>query len=168
MLHLSRAAPHRLVVQRYSDSTYKTVAAQSQSTAVTVDRVALSFVERTEGAAHLLLAQYQDGGLAGASRPLHAGDIVTLYATGLGKKAQTFAEGAAPKATSAAVESIQIQVQGLAAQITYAGVQSQYPGFDQITVVIPKYTLPAGKSTATFQISAPSAGQTMQYEINAN
>jgi uncharacterized protein (TIGR03437 family) len=158
---------HQFVVQRYSDSTYKTVAAQSQPAAITVDRVALSLVERTEASASLLLAQYPDGGLAGAVRPLHAGDTVILYGTGLGKKAQTFAEGAAPKAASAAVESIQIQVQGLPAQVAYAGAQSQYPGFDQITVVLPKYTLPAGKATVTFQITAPSANQTLQYEVNA-
>jgi uncharacterized protein (TIGR03437 family) len=90
-----------------------------------------------------------------------------LYLTGLGRKAQTFAEGAAPKTTSNAAEPIQILVQGQPAQILYAGVQPQYPGLDQITLRLPQYTLAAGETTAKFQIIAPSAGQTLRYEINS-
>ena len=59
-------------------------------------------------------------------------------------------------------------MQGQAAKVLYAGVQSQYPGLDQITVQLPAYTLPAGKKTVTIQISAPSTGQTLSYEVNSN
>ena len=159
---------HQVVVQRYTDTGYKTLGAQSQTFAFTIDRVAMAFVERKDGTSTVLLAQLPDGSLAGSSRPLRAGDIATLYLTGLGRKAQTFAEGAAPKVASAAVESIQISVQGLAAKVLYDGVQSQYPGLDQINVQIPAYTLPSDKKTATIQISAPSAGQTISYELAAN
>jgi uncharacterized protein (TIGR03437 family) len=66
------------------------------------------------------------------------------------------------------VETIVITVQGQTAKVLYAGVQSQYPGLDQITVQLPAYTLPAGKTTATIKISAPSTGQTLSYEVNSN
>jgi uncharacterized protein (TIGR03437 family) len=158
---------HQLVVQRYTDTTYKQLAAQSQPFSFTVVRVSMAFVERTDGAVTLLLAQYADGGYAGSARPLHALDSITLYLTGLGRMAQTFAEGAAPKTASAAVESIQILVQGQPAQVTYAGVQPQFPGFDQINLRLPNYTLAAGQSTVAFQITAPSTGQTLSYTINA-
>jgi uncharacterized protein (TIGR03437 family) len=158
---------HQLVVQRYTDSTYKQLATQSQPFSFTVGKVSMAFVERTEGKASLLLAQYLDGGYAGTARPLHPADYVVLYLTGLGRKAQTFAEGAAPKTTSNATEPIQILVQGQPAQILYAGVQPQYPGFDQINLRLPNYTLPAGQSTVKFQITAPSAGQTLNYTIDA-
>jgi len=59
-------------------------------------------------------------------------------------------------------------VQGQAAKVLYAGVQPQYPGLDQITVQLPNYTLPAGKTTATIQIGAPSTGQTVSYEMASN
>jgi len=159
---------HQMVVQRYTDTGYKQLAAQSQASPLTVDRVAMAFVEWTDGAATKLVAQYADGGLAGSARPLRPGDAIALYLTGLGRKAQTFAEGAAPKTTSAAVESIQILVQGLAAKVLYAGVQPQYPGLDQITLQLPAYTLPAGKKTVTIQIAAPSTGQTVSYEVDSN
>jgi uncharacterized protein (TIGR03437 family) len=159
---------HQMVVQRYTDTGYKQLAAQSQASPLTVDRVAMAFVEWKDGAATKLVAQYADGGLAGSARPLRPGDAIALYLTGLGRKAKAFAEGTAPKTTSAAVESIQILVQGLAAKVLYAGVQPQYPGLDQITLQLPAYTLPAGKKTVTIQIAAPSTGQTVSYEMDSN
>jgi uncharacterized protein (TIGR03437 family) len=158
---------HQLVVQRYIDTGYKTLAAQSQPFSFTVVRISMAFLERTDGALTVLLAQYADGGFAGSARPLHAGDAITLYLTGLGRTAQTFAEGAAPKTASSAVESIQINVQGQPAQVSYTGVQPQYPGFDQVNLKLPNYTLTAGQSTVTFQITAPSTGQTLNYTIAA-
>jgi uncharacterized protein (TIGR03437 family) len=161
------AGAHQLVAQRYTDTGYKQLAAASQPYAFTVDKASLAFVERTEGFTRLPAAQYPDGGFAGPARPLHAGDTVVLYLTGLGRKAQTFAEGAAPNKTSSATEPIQATVQGLPAQVLYDGVQPQYPGLDQINLKLPQYPAPAGKATATIQISVPSTGQTVKYEVNS-
>ena len=158
---------HQLVVQRYTDTTYKQLAAQSQPFSFTVVGISMAFVERTDANVTILLAQYADGGFAGSARPLHAGDAITLYLTGLGRVAQTFAEGAAPKTASSAVATIQIRVQGQPVQVTYAGVQPQYPGFDQVNLKLPSYTLTAGQSSVTFQITAPSTGQTLSYTIAA-
>jgi len=127
----------------------------------------MAFLERTDGAATVLLAQYSDGAFAGAARPLHAADAITLYLTGLGRVAGTFADGAAPKVASSAVASVQVLVQGQPAQVTYAGVQPQYPGFDQINLKLPNYTLAAGQSTLTFQITAPATAQTLSYTLPA-
>ena len=161
------AGSHQIAVLRYTDTTYKQLAAQGQPLAFTVGRIALAFVERTAAAGAILAAQYLDGGYADSTRPLNAGDYVVLYLTGLGRTAQTFPDGAAPKTTSSAVESVQVQVQGLAAQILYAGVQPQYPGLDQITLQVPQYTLPAGASVVTFQIAAPATGQVLSYSAAA-
>jgi uncharacterized protein (TIGR03437 family) len=158
---------HQLVVQRYTDTTYKTLAAQSQPFSFSVIGISMAFVERADGASTVLLAQYADGGFAGSARPLHAGDAITLYLTGLGRVAQTFTEGAAPKVASSAVASVQILVQGQLAQVTYAGVQPQFPGFDQINLKLPNYTLTAGQSSVTFQITAPATGQTLTYTLTA-
>jgi uncharacterized protein (TIGR03437 family) len=162
------AGAHQIVVVRYTDTTYKQVAAQSQPLAFTAGAAAMAFVERTAATRTLLAAQYLDGGFVDASRPLHASDYVVLYLTGLGRTAQVFADGAAPKTTSPALVTVQIQVQGLAAQISYAGVQPQYPGLDQITLQMPKYTLSQGQSLVTFQIATPATGQTLRYDLDAN
>jgi len=162
------AGTHLVVVQRYTDTTYKQLAAQSQPLQFTVVPVAMAFVERSVGAQTLLAAQYTDGSYVDPARPLHGSDYVVLYLTGLGRTAQVFADGAAPKTTSAALETVQIQVQGLAAQVLYAGVQPQYPGLYQITMQVPKYTLPAGQALVTIQIAAPTTGQILRYSLNAN
>ncbi len=105
--------------------------------------------------------------MAGAARPAHAGEYLVLYLTGLGRKAQTFGEGAAPQRASSAVETVEISVEGQAAQVVYAGVQPQYPGLDQITLRLPQYTLPAGERSIAIQITAPATGQTVRYRLPA-
>lgn len=159
---------HQLVVQHYTDTTYKTMAAQSASFNLTVNPASMAFAERTDGGAQILLAQYTDGSFAGPEKPVLAGNIVTLYLTGLGKTAQTFTEGAAPKAASSAVTPIQVTVQGLPATVLYDGVQPSYPGIDQINLQLPNYTLPAGTTSVTVQFSAPAANQTVAYQLSAN
>jgi uncharacterized protein (TIGR03437 family) len=157
-----------VVVARYVDTTYKQLAAQSQPLGFTVAPIAMAFVERTAATQTLLAAQYLDGGFVDSTRPLHASDYVVLYLTGVGRTAQVFAEGAAPKTTSPALATVQVLVQGLGAQILYAGVQPQYPGLDQITLQMPKYTLAPGQSLVTLQITAPATGQTLRYDLAAD
>jgi uncharacterized protein (TIGR03437 family) len=161
------AGAHQLTVQRYTDTGYKTMAAQSPSFSLTVNPAAMAFAERTDNGNQILLAQYTDGTFAGSAKPVQAGQILILYLTGLGRTAQTFTEGAAPKTASAAVTPIQVTVQGLTTQVLYDGVQPTYPGIDQINLTVPKYTLPAGTNTVTVQVSAPSANQTITYQLNA-
>jgi uncharacterized protein (TIGR03437 family) len=157
----------QLTVSRYTDTAYKTLAAKSFSFPFSVSRISMAFVERNEDGSKLLVAQYPDGTLAGPARPVRAGDIVTLYLTGLGRKAQTFGEGAAPGRASAAAETIQVQVQGVAARVLYAGTQPSFPGFDQLTLQLPQYALPAGAGAVTVQITAPATGQVLRYELPA-
>ncbi len=69
---------HQMVVQRYTDTGYKQLAAQSQAFPFTVDRVGMAFVEWKDGSVTIVAAQYTDGGLAGSARPLRPGDTVAL------------------------------------------------------------------------------------------
>ena len=157
------AGAHQLVVQRYTTTAYSQLAAQSDSLAFTVDRIAMSFVETAEG----LAVQFPDGGFASAARPVRSGDTLTLYLTGIGKKAQTFAEGAAPARASAAVEQVRVTAQGVAATVSSPGVQPQSPGVDQINIVLPAYTLRAGERAITLDITATATGQTIRYTVPA-
>ena len=157
---------HQLVVVRYADGTYSGIASKSQPLTFTVAKASMAFVEIQDSGHPVLAAQFLDGGFATGTRPAQPGDYLTLYLTGLGRKVQMFPEGAAPGVAAAAVEPIQIQVEGVAAEVPYAGVHPSYPGFDQIVVRLPQYAL-TGKATATIQISAQSASQTVRYEINS-
>jgi uncharacterized protein (TIGR03437 family) len=146
---------HLLVVQRYTDNTYKTVGAQSAAFTLPINRVAMSFAP---------VAQYSDGTFVSAARPVHPGDTIILYATGLGRITQTFSEGAAPKTAALAAESIQVD----AGQILYAGVSPEFPGIDQINLKLPNYTLASGQNSITIQFTAPTANQTVTYTLPAN
>jgi uncharacterized protein (TIGR03437 family) len=52
--------------------------------------------------------------------------------------------------------------------VLYSGVQPQFPGLDQISLRLPQYTLAAGTTTVTLQVTATSTGQTVRYTIGAN
>jgi uncharacterized protein (TIGR03437 family) len=58
-------------------------------------------------------------------------------------------------------------VAGLSAQVVYAGIQPQSPGLDQLTLQLPKYTLLSTATTVTIQITAPTTGKVLNYEIAA-
>jgi uncharacterized protein (TIGR03437 family) len=161
------AGPHTLRVGRYTDSSDTELAAQSLDFAIQVSPVSMDFVEIQSAGSGSLAVQFQDGRFANASQPVKPGDYVSLYLTGLGVTNPEFPDGVAPGTTGQAVTQPQIVVQGAAAQILYAGVQPEYPGLDQIVLQVPQYSLPAGKTTATFTISAPSVSQTVNYEVPA-
>ena len=90
---------------------------------------------------------------------IHSGDLLTIFATGLGRKAQTFSEGAAPGRASASVETVRVTVDGQPATVLYSGVQPQYPGLDQINVRMEKTTRPAVVEIST------SSGQVTRYAL---
>jgi uncharacterized protein (TIGR03437 family) len=137
-----------LKVVRYTDVSATQIAAQNDFYP-TLAPVAIAFLERDDNGTTLLAAQYTDGSFAGSEHPLAPGDIVTLYLTGVGTTVQTFPDGVAPNATSQATAQIEITVEGLSAQILYAGLQPQYPGFDQIVLQLPQYALPRARPPLT-------------------
>jgi uncharacterized protein (TIGR03437 family) len=158
---------HWLRVGRYTDSSDTQLAAQSANFAIQIGAVSMDFVETTDGASPLLAVQYQDGGFAGAARPVAPGDIVTLHLTGLGPTNPAFPDGAAPGAAAAAIQQPESWWKAPRRRSCTRGVQPQYPGLDQIVFEVPQYALAAGKSTATFAIGAPSVSQTVTYEVPA-
>jgi uncharacterized protein (TIGR03437 family) len=129
--------PHQLTVQRYTTTAYSQLAAASEPLAFTVERIAVSVLDA-----------------------VHSGDLLTLFVTGLGRKAQTFSEGAAPARTSAAVETVRVTVDGQPTTLLYCGVQPQYPGLDQINVRMQK----AGRPSVV-EIAATSTGQVVRYTL---
>jgi len=152
---------HQLVVQRYTTTAYTQLAAQSEAFSFTVGRIAMAFVET----AGTVTVQYANGEYASDSRPVHPGDAVVLYLTGLGRKVRTVGEGAAPVSAIGAVEQVKATVEGQPATLSYAGTQPQFPGLDQMILILPKYTLPAGKRTVTLEITAVGTGQSVRYEV---
>ena len=77
-----------------------------------------------------------------ASAPAHAGDIVVLYATGLGRTNYWWASGEVPRSASniLALASLRVLLNGTAIDPTlvlYAGVTPGFPGLYQINFTLP-------------------------------
>jgi uncharacterized protein (TIGR03437 family) len=153
-----------LAVQTFGDAAYSKLLT-SMSIQYTAAASSLVFLEISDSGHPILAAQYQDGGFANATRPAKPGDYLTLYLTGLGPKTKSYPMGAAPGADPS-VETVRISVEGVAATVTYAGSQPQFPGLDQITFQLPRYSLSPGASTGQVQITATSTGQVVPYRLN--
>ena len=72
--------------------------------------------------------------------PAKRGDIVTLYATGLGPTSPSYAAGALPTSASSITGAIQVSIGGAtlpAADVQYAGVSPSYAGLYQINLQLP-------------------------------
>jgi len=79
------------------------------------------------------------GSLAGLnSHPAATGDTITLWATGLGPAAAGAVTGRpSPDASQQTVSLPVILIGGVQAQVTYAGLSTQYVGVYQVNIVIP-------------------------------
>jgi uncharacterized protein (TIGR03437 family) len=84
-----------------------------------------------------ILAAHVDGSPINASSPASAGEIVVLYATGLGSLANAVAEYDWPTTANPTSVPVQADVGGVQATILYAGAAPGYPGVYQVNIVIP-------------------------------
>jgi uncharacterized protein (TIGR03437 family) len=76
-----------------------------------------------------------------SSHPATAGDTITLWATGLGPVANQPADGSAAADTSAqTMNTPVVLIGGAGANVTSAGLSTQYVGIYQLSVVIPSGT----------------------------
>jgi uncharacterized protein (TIGR03437 family) len=98
------------------------------------------------------IAQNQDGTLAQpagsipglTTHPAKVGDVITIYATGLGAVDNPPADGGIPPSgTLARTLTVPIVlVGGISAQVQFSGLQPQFVGVNQVNVFIPN--VPAG------------------------
>jgi uncharacterized protein (TIGR03437 family) len=88
------------------------------------------FTQDSSGSGPASALQASDQSLVTAANPLHAGDAVELYATGLG--ATTSSNG-----FDVAVQQPAVTVGGVACPVTFAGAAPGFEGLDQINCTIP-------------------------------
>ena len=105
------------------------------------------FTQDSSGTGSASALKATDQSLVTASNPLHAGDSVELYATGLGLTSST-------NGFDVAVQQPTVTVGGVACPVTFAGAAPNYVGLDQINC-----TIPAGlASSATVSVVVTSGG----------
>ncbi len=99
------------------------------------------------GAGQQIAALNQDGTLNSLPNPAARGSIISMWATGMGKLTQEFADGQIVSGTAPLVNPPQIWIGGLAAQTTYLG---QAPGLVagaiQINAIVPQSAVPGPNS----------------------
>lgn len=88
------------------------------------------------------VAEHADGSLISPDAPAHGGDIVVLYAAGLGRTVPDVSSGALPQAAATILYASQLQIllngNPLAPEgIYYAGVTPGFAGLYQINLLLP-------------------------------
>jgi uncharacterized protein (TIGR03437 family) len=84
-----------------------------------------------------VLGAHADGSLITADSPAAPGEVVALYASGLGALATSVAEYAAPADAHVTSVPVQVDIGGVQAEVRYAGAAPTLPGVYQINIVIP-------------------------------
>ncbi len=95
------------------------------------------FFSSTGDGLGMVLGTHADGSLIKADSPAAPGEVVVLYASGLGATATSLAEYAAATSANATTVPVQVDVAGVQAEIRYAGLAPGFPGVYQINIVIP-------------------------------
>jgi uncharacterized protein (TIGR03437 family) len=99
--------------------------------------------------------------LADSAHPVHEGDIISIYCTGLGAVQPTVTEGTPAPLTSltSTVTPVSVSIGGSAAQVLFQGLAPGITGLYQVNAVVPN-AIPHGDAvtvtiTSAAQISAP-------------
>jgi uncharacterized protein (TIGR03437 family) len=108
-------------------------------------RAALPGVFTTDGATGVVL--HADNQLVSANRPAERGEVVVVYATGLGAVTNTPATGAAAPSAPLAetVAKPSVTVGGVAAEVVFSGLTPGFVGLYQVNIRIPD-AAPAGSA----------------------
>jgi uncharacterized protein (TIGR03437 family) len=78
-----------------------------------------------------------DGSAVTTQNPAHAGELVILYATGLGQVAPAVSTGALPASASSTVAPVTLTIGGINAVPDFAGLAGCCVGLNQINVRLP-------------------------------
>jgi uncharacterized protein (TIGR03437 family) len=99
-----------------------------------------------------VLGTHADGSLITADSPAAPGEVVVLYASGLGALTTAVAEYAAAAGPNITSVPVQVDVAGVQAEVRYAGATPTLPGVYQINIVIPPGTATsAGANVRIFE-----------------
>jgi uncharacterized protein (TIGR03437 family) len=80
---------------------------------------------------------WPNGLAAGGSHPAKAGDILIIYATGLGAVDHTPKDGATPNELTTTVATPTVLFGGVAGDVQFSGLAPQFVGVNQLNVQVP-------------------------------
>ena len=101
------------------------------------------FVADVGGQMNVVASILSDGafpwplGLVKGSHPAKAGDILVIYATGLGAVDHTPVEGGIPSQTASTIETPFVLIGGVPGKVFFSGLSPQFVGVNQLNVEVP-------------------------------
>jgi uncharacterized protein (TIGR03437 family) len=87
-------------------------------------------------------AANSDGTLNSSSSPAARGEVIALYATGLGQTNPPGVDGVPVKGLAKAIESVSVEIGGVNAKVLFAGDAPGFVGLSQINVKVPEGVAP--------------------------
>jgi uncharacterized protein (TIGR03437 family) len=100
----------------------------------------------------------------GAFEPARPGDVLILFATGLGPTNPSFEPGQLATGIANVIAPVRVRVGDIEAQVTFAGLTPGFAGLNQINMVLPANT-PAGNVPIT--ITVGSGAQAVSTSVGA-
>jgi uncharacterized protein (TIGR03437 family) len=107
------------------------------------------------------------GSVAGlTTAPATPGSLIVIYATGLGAVSPTVADGAASlDATRTANTPPVLLIGGMSVPVAFAGLSPQFPGVDQLNVVLPANVPTGNNVTVQLQLNGVTSPNTFTMAI---
>ena len=158
----ARASPGQLGIQipyevtGTSASVVITVAGQSSAPkTVSITSVSPGLFTANQGGTGAAAIKHSDGVTdVTAQNPAQPGEVVILYATGLGLVTPAVPTGALPTGETSALIKPTVMIDGVAAEVRYWGLSGCCAGLNQLNVVIP----PGTRSGSELAIVLESSG----------
>jgi uncharacterized protein (TIGR03437 family) len=140
------------------------VSNQGHSTTLQVDvidgRAGIFTVDGLQAA-----AANSDGTLNSAANPASRGELIALYATGLGQTKPPGIDGKIVKGLATTLAEVTASIGGRAAKVVFAGDAPGFVGLSQINVIVPQGITPGLSVQASLTVAGNVSAQTVTIAV---
>jgi uncharacterized protein (TIGR03437 family) len=105
-------------------------------------------------------------GLAGKAHPATAGNVLIIYATGLGAVDHTPADGGIPSVLSTTVATPKVLFGGVAGEVLFSGLAPQFVGVNQLNVQVPAGVTPGSAVPLQIEVNGFTSANTVVVAIH--
>ena len=95
-----------------------------------------------DGRAGIFAAANADGTMNSAANPAARGEVIALYATGLGQTNPPGVDGKIVKGVATAIATVTATIDGQSAKVVFAGDAPGFVGLSQVNVIVPQGVRP--------------------------
>jgi uncharacterized protein (TIGR03437 family) len=104
-------------------------------------------------------------GLVPGSHPAKAGDILVIYATGLGAVDHQPVEGGIPSQTTRTIATPTVLIGGISGKVDFSGLSPQFVGVNQLNVEVPTGVKPGNAVPLQIEVNGVTSTNTVVIAI---